>query len=305
MKEFIQKVAILKRHLGISVSAFMHLILFSLILINFPQCERKKSQERIITVDLLPITQNTNIENKQTSKQEKKEEKIEKKQPSVKQEEVKNYPLPEPTPEKEEVKSEPKSEKILPIKEKEEVKKEPKPEEISPAPKEKKVEPKKETKKTKDLPKKIEKKKDKKPQMTEFEKLLKDLRAEEKKNDLQQKVADKPSKGPYNPNNSLSLSVKDSIRIQIEKHWNPPAGNRDAAKLQILLRISLKSDGSVASVKIVDNMLYNSNDMYRVAADAAIRAVYKASPLQGLPLNQYNVWQDLEFDFNPAGILGE
>ena len=141
--------------------------------------------------------------------------------------------------------------------------------------------------------------------MTEYEKLLKNLQAIEKQNDRQQEVADKPSKGPYDPSRGLSLSVKDAIKMQIEKHWNPPAGNRDAAKLQILLRISLKSDGSVVSVKVINNIQYNSDDLYKVAADAAIRAVYKASPLQGLPLDQYNIWQDLEFDFNPSGILGD
>ncbi len=286
MNKLSQIMAILKCHLGMSISAFMHLSLFILLLINFPQCQRKTPPEIVISLDLLPISTVSNVENKQSSQPEpKKEEKpekpiekvIEEPQPQ-KQEKPIEEKIPDPKPE---VKPEPEKEKVI-----------------------EKVVP-KEKPKPKVPPKKEEKKKKVKPKLTEMEKLLKNMEDIVQKNDSQEDVVDKPSKGPHNSDMPLSLSVKDSIRRQVEQCWSPPAGNKDAAKLQILLRISLKQDGSVASVKIIDNISYNRDDSYRVAADAAVRAVHKASPLQGLPVDQYNIWQDLEFDFNPSGILGD
>jgi outer membrane biosynthesis protein TonB len=282
MDKLLQIIARLKRHLGMSVSAFMHIFLLILLLINFPQCQRKNPQEIIIAVDLLPIAKVSNVENKQVEKPKIEEKPAEKPKPV---EEVKPVLAPEPKPE---IKPEPKPEpkKLDP---KKEVVKKPEP---------------KDSPKPKPDPKKNEKKK-KKPILSEYEKLLKDLQEIEKKNDIQEDVADKRSKGPHNSDIPLSLSVKDSIRRQIEQCWNPPAGNKDAAQLQILLRISFKLDGSVAKVKVIDNNKYNSDELYKVAADAAVRAVHKASPLQGLPADQYNIWQDLEFNFNPSGILGD
>ncbi len=262
----------LKNNLGLSISGFVHTILFILLLVNFPHCQRKMENELIISVDLLPIAKTNNIENKQLKKLEPKKE--------IKPEEK---PKPEPLEKAEVKQAEPKKEEKL------EPKKEIKPEEKPQS----KLKPKEELTKKKT-----------KPKPTDVDQILKNLENLVQDNDLHENKDTKRSKGPYKSNMPLSLSVKDSIRKQVEQHWSPPAGNKDAAQLQIFLRITLKIDGSVASVRVMDNMQYNNNEMYRVAADAAIRAVYKASPLQGLPIEQYGIWQDLEFDFDPRGILG-
>lgn len=303
MNNFIQIIMLLRDHLGVSISAFMHLGLFILLLVNFPQCSRTPPLERIISLDLLPISEVSNVENKKLVKEEKKELKPEKPKPLQKELEPEPQPkpepekLPEPTPptvdpvEKPIPKVEQKPKEAVVEKKKEEKKIDKKPD-----PKNKpKIQPKKDIKKKKPI----------KPKLSEYDKLLKDLQKIEQTNDMREEVADKPSKGHHNSDMPLSLSIKDSIRRQVEKFWNPPAGNKDAAQLQILLKISLKQDGSVASVKVIDSMRYASEELYKVAADAAVRAVYKASPLEGLPENQYSTWQDLEFNFNPTDILGD
>lgn len=298
MKQLKDVIILLKSHLGMSISGFAHFILFIILIINFPQCSQKKNNELIIAVDLLPISNLTNIENKNIAKS--KEEKFEEKKPITKSEEkpiVKEEPKVEEKPivkeeEKPVVKEEIKKDDVA-IKKKTEPNKE--------APK--KEEPKK---KIDNSPKKtVKKEKPQKPKVSDIDKLLKNLQAEEQKNDSQWPTSDKPSKGPFDPNSSLSMSVKDSIKRQIEQYWNPPAGNKEAAKLQILLRITFKIDGTVARVKVIDNNRYNSDEQYQVAADAAVRAVHKASPLQNLPTEQYSSWQDLELNFNPSDILGD
>lgn len=283
----------LEQHPGMSISVLIHLMLFVFLLISFPQCQRKNPPEIIISVDLLPITKKTNIENKQASQDKPKENKP-----------TDNKPKPVEKEQEEIKKEEPKPVK----KAQEEVKKEePKPETIVDKKKEKVTEKKPEEKKdpkpkAKPLPEKKQPKKKNKPKESELDTLFKNLMEEEKKNDTKEKV-EKTSKGPMDPGAQLSMSVKDSIKRQIEQCWNPPAGNKDAAKLQVLLDISLKRDGTVAHVHIIDNSRYTGDDLYQVAADAAVRAVYKCSPLQDLPADQYDVWRNLEFNFDPSDLI--
>jgi outer membrane biosynthesis protein TonB len=294
IRKFQQAIDKAKLHLGMSLSVVLHLGLFVLLLVNFPQCQRKRPPEIIVSLDLLPIAKVSNVENKQSIKPKKEEKPVEKPKPV---EDKKPEPKTEPVEEKkEEKKPEPKPEPekkpdLKPVEEKKlEPKVDKKKEEKKPEPKEKPV--------VKPKPKKPAK-----PKTNEYDSILKDLLKEEQTQDDTTEVAEKRSKGEYDPSLPLSLSVKDSIRKQIEQCWNPPAGNKDAGSLQVLLNISFKRDGTVANVEIVDNTRYGGNELYRVAADAAVRAVYKCSPLQNLPVEQYSIWQNLEFNFDPSDIL--
>ncbi|MCT4634820.1 MAG: hypothetical protein N4A31_01050 [Rickettsiales bacterium] len=266
MKKITQIIANIKQHLGISISVFFHFILFVILLFNFPQCQRKKPPEAIISIDLLPIAKKTNIENKEAIKKIKEAKIIDKPKASDK-------PKPEPVKEK--------------VKQEENSKDKPKP----------KAE-KKEKKKS--APKKEKTKVKSKPKVTAEDQLLKSLLADVAKNEAKEQKA---SKGPIEIEESLSLSVKDSIKKQIESCWNPPAGNKHAARLKVLLNISFKQDGEVANVRIIDNNKYAKDDLYRAAADAAMRAVYKCSPLRDLPADQYKIWQNLEFYFDPSELI--
>lgn len=272
LDKFKQIIAILRQHLGMIISIFIHIGLFILLLVSIPQCERKNPPEVIISIDLLPIKKATNVENKQAMQPDpKKEEKPVEKPKPIEKSEPKLEPKPEPTPV---------------AKPKEKLKPTPKPKEKAP--------PKKEVAK---------KKKPTKAKVSEYDALLKTLEDTVQKNDKKEKAAKNTSKGANDLTSPLSLSVKDSIKKQIEQCWNPPAGNKDAGKLKILLNISFNSDGVVASVKIVDSIRYNNDGLYKVAADAAIRAVHKCSPLQDLPVAQYSSWQNLEMNFDPSSLI--
>ena len=97
MQQVVDIIALIKRHLGMSISSLIHFALFIFLMINFPQCSHKKQNELIIAVDLLPIANKTNIENKNINKP--KEEKVEEKKPILKEEHKIEKTLP-----KEEVK---------------------------------------------------------------------------------------------------------------------------------------------------------------------------------------------------------
>ena len=271
------------QHKGMSISTFFHLVLFALLIFNFPQCQRQRPPEMIISVDLLPIANETNIENKQTKLKSEKEEKPIDKPKAAEEPEQETKPEPKPEPKPEVIKQEIK-------KTEEKIKKEESPAVVKPKPT-----PKKEEKKEK-------KKKKPKPKANEYDALLKTLEESNAKSEAEE-IVDKPTKGPHNVGMPLSLSLRDSIKKQIEQCWSPPAGNKDAGKLQVLLDISFKQDGTVASAKVLDNSRYSSDEMYRVAADAAVRAVYKCSPLQGLPVDQYSSWENIEFNFDPSEMI--
>ena len=280
----------LSNNKGMSVSCLIHLSLFILLLVNFPQCQHKRSPEIMISVDLLPISNKTNVENKQKAqpKTEKEAKPISK--PVEEPEEVKEEVKPKPEPKPEPV-AKPQEEIV---KKKEEIKEKPKPKEIKKSkPETKKLEDKKTDKKKKPV-----KKKD-----NDYDSILKSLEEGAKKEVETDEVVDKPSKGPHSDSMPLSLSVKDAIKMQIEKCWSPPAGNKDAGKLAVLLNIAFKPDGTVANVKIVDSIKYASDELYKVAADSAVRAVHKCSPLQNLPIDQYDLWQNLEFNFDPSDLI--
>jgi outer membrane biosynthesis protein TonB len=275
MKNTLRIIDLLLQHKGILFSSLAHILLFALLLLNFSQCQNKRPTEMIISVDLLPIAKKTNIENKQNKKKSEKETKIIEKQKTT-------------TETKKEIKEKTTEQKKEVIKKEEIVKKD-------------KLKKKEEKTISKPKPKKIVKKK-KKPIINEYDALFKTLEDSEEKSDIEEKV-DKTSKGQHNPGMKLSLSVKDSIKKQIEQCWSPPAGNKDAGKLQILLDISFNQDGSVSKAKVINNNRYSSDEMYKVAADAAVRAVYKCSPLQDLPIDQYKAWERIEFNFDPSEMI--
>ena len=97
---------------------------------------------------------------------------------------------------------------------------------------------------------------------------------------------------------TLSLSVSDAIRRQVEDNWNVPAGAADAADLTVEIRIYLMSDGEVSRAVIVDQSRL-SDSFYRSMAESARRAVMRASPLRDLPPEKYEQWREITFTFKP------
>lgn len=113
------------------------------------------------------------------------------------------------------------------------------------------------------------------------------------------------SDAPYDASLPLSISEKDAIRSQFVQCWHMPAGARDADNLAVRVRISLSADGAVTEVKLATGQSgrYNSDSFFRAAADSAIRAVWKCSPLKYLSPEKYSSWSDMELNFDPQELL--
>ena len=96
----------------------------------------------------------------------------------------------------------------------------------------------------------------------------------------------------------LSSRVSDAIRRQVEDKWNVPAGAANAGDLAVEIRILLMPDGEVRRAVIVDQARL-SDTFYQAMAESALRAVKRASPLNGLPPEKYEQWKEITFTFRP------
>lgn len=151
-----------------------------------------------------------------------------------------------------------------------------------------------------------------KPKPDEFAALLNQLK-QEAKTDKSKDAKDKTnttenktkSDAPYNDALPLSISEKDAIRSQFIQCWTMPAGAKDAKSLAARVKIKLQPDGTVLEAVLAPDQQgrYSSDPFFRAAADSAIRAVHKCSPIKNLPPEKYNSWRETELNFDPQDTL--
>lgn len=278
----------------VAISIALHLATFLLFSFGLPFFHKREPQEQIVTFEIVPVDSISNIK---TQKVQKEEEVIEEKAKKVvksKAEEAK------PEPVKEEKKPEEKKEAI-PAKEKKEEKKEEKPKDDKPKPK--KTEP----DKKKAPPKK------KAATKSDMDALLKTLEKEsEGKEDKARKraVAEKSDAiedaiGKFNEDKPLSLSERDTIKQQIQDKWNVPVGVQNASDILVTVYISLKPDGTVNQVKLLEVSCPSGFDVVcKAAGDSAVRAIWQASPLRNLAPARYDIWKEFNISFDPRDALG-
>jgi len=261
-------------------SAVFHLLILLLAIVGLPKIweEHRQSLPVAMSVEVLPITELTNIKTKQAQKKETKKKKVEK---AV----AKKAKSASSSNRK---KAEAKKKAIAPPKPKEKKKKKPIP-------------------KKKEKPK--EEPKEKKEKKEDLDAILKSVA-----DAAQKEQGDKPKKAnvekkkavsdTYNPSIPMGMSEIDAIRSQFVKCWNLPSGARNAHELRIVVDVRLRADGGVISAELAaDKGRYQRDGFFRAAADSAIRAVYRCSPIKGLPAHKYETWKYLQFTFDPRDAL--
>ena len=106
------------------------------------------------------------------------------------------------------------------------------------------------------------------------------------------KAPEKPAVGP------LGLSDIDRLRAHLSKCWDPPIGAAGSDTLIVDIIVSLDRDGRVLSAKVDNNLRFNTDRIFKVAAEEAIRATRECSPLP-LPPEKYEQWKSFIFVFDP------
>jgi outer membrane biosynthesis protein TonB len=283
--------------LPFAISIILHATLLLLFFFSPSWLSRKFPEEQIIALEILPVTDKTNIKTQKSQKEKAITSEDSKKVNKTKQE------TQEPQKEVEKA---------------QEAKK-PEHKEIT----KDKIKPTKDTTKIPDKENKpIEKKKEEKNKLqkkqknkeeAELESLLKTLeKASEGKNDKsknqsrsEQTDAEKESKGPFDVESPISISEYQAIKQQIEKHWSVPTGGRDTKDIRVTLYIKLKPDGSVEQVRLTDSKCpIGSSALCQAVADTALRAVWLASPIQNLSQSRYDSWREFYIECDPSEIAG-
>ncbi len=107
-------------------------------------------------------------------------------------------------------------------------------------------------------------------------------------------------------NTSLPMSISeiDAVRRQIERCWNIPVGARDARDLVVRIQVDMAPDGIPKAATIVDQDRLRTDGFFRIAAEAAQRAVLnqRCHPFR-FPADKYERWKTLTLVFDPKDML--
>ena len=106
------------------------------------------------------------------------------------------------------------------------------------------------------------------------------------------RAPEKPVVGP------LGLSDIDRIRQHVSSCWSPPIGTAGANTLIVDIIVTLDRGGKVLTAEVDNKMRLATDRTFRVAADEAIRTMFKCSPLP-VPLDKYEQWKSFIFGFDP------
>ena len=102
----------------------------------------------------------------------------------------------------------------------------------------------------------------------------------------------------------LSLSEEDALKAQIFGCWSIPLGLPYNENLLVRIKLKLKSDGTVIKSEILDHVRMNKpgQSFYKVLAESALRAVRLCQPLR-VPTTGYERWKDLQLNFDAREML--
>lgn len=96
------------------------------------------------------------------------------------------------------------------------------------------------------------------------------------------------------------------VKQQIAPCWNIPAGAKDVQSMSVRIEIRLNADGSLRGVPhVLDAPRMGTDRAFRAVAESAVRALLnpRCSPLK-LPYDEYDVWKNITFNFDPSEALG-
>lgn len=164
-----------------------------------------------------------------------------------------------------------------------------------------------------EVAKKEEVKEETKPEedQQEFSSVLKNLVGDEEAEPTPDSVPrDTPRQAPQLTapaplGSQLSMSEMDALRQQLAQCWNVIAGARDAQDLAVDIDVVVTSAKTVQDARVVDQLRYTSDPLFRAAADSALRALRSpgCTPLN-LPEGKYDQWKNMTINFDPKSMFG-
>jgi len=105
-------------------------------------------------------------------------------------------------------------------------------------------------------------------------------------------------------NTGLTLSEEDALKAQIFGCWSIPLGLPYNENLLVRIKLQLNPDGTVSQSEILDHARMNKpgQGFYKVLAESALRAVKLCQPLR-VPTTGYERWKELQLNFDAREML--
>ena len=105
-------------------------------------------------------------------------------------------------------------------------------------------------------------------------------------------------------NFGLSLSEEDALKAQIFGCWSIPLGLPYNENLLVRIKLQLKPDGTIIKSEILDHARMNKpgQGFYKVLAESALRAIKLCQPLR-VPTTGYERWKELQLNFDAREML--
>ena len=102
----------------------------------------------------------------------------------------------------------------------------------------------------------------------------------------------------------LTLNEEDALKAQIFGCWSIPLGLPYNENLLVRIKLRLKPDGTIIDSEILDHARMNKpgQNFYKVLAESALRAVQLCQPLR-VPTTGYERWKNLQLNFDAREML--
>jgi hypothetical protein len=99
---------------------------------------------------------------------------------------------------------------------------------------------------------------------------------------------------------NLSQQEIAALKARLKECWKPPAGVADTEDLVVMLRVSLKPDGTLRDepAMLAASASENGPALLRTAASA----LRQCQPYSFLPAAKYKEWKILDLSFSPTGL---
>lgn len=104
------------------------------------------------------------------------------------------------------------------------------------------------------------------------------------------------------PGSEAIYSLRDYIRAQVMRRWNLDLSAPGGRAIVVVLRIVMKSNGTISTAEIVDKHRYATDAAYRRIAMSARNAVLLSSPIS-LPPGTYAAETEITLRLNPMDAL--
>jgi len=105
----------------------------------------------------------------------------------------------------------------------------------------------------------------------------------------------------------MTATIEDYVRQKMLGCWSVPAGAQEAENLQVSMTIRLNPAGYLVGAPAFRNqtaIFSGANPYLRVFAESTARAVRRCEPYDKLPQDTYDLWKELELNFNLSDMLG-